>query len=74
MPIPIKFPESGHGRNMYATIYLDHKRVTDEWRCSLYVRIVADHGAYIHVEEVNDPDGNLYISKDVIAVARIEDR
>lgn len=76
--VNIKFPESGVGlnksRNIYVHLYFDNNRIVDEYRCDLYVRIIKDHGGFIECEIVDDLDATLYISKDVIAMARVEDR
>ena len=78
MGIKIKFPESGEGRhkkqNIYAHLYCDHKRIVDEYRCDLYVRIITDHGEFLECELVGETEATFYISKDVIAIARIEDK
>ncbi len=73
----IRFRASNEEMNVYAHIWLDHKRIVDEDRCNLYVRIIADRGEFIECEEVYesgpDPDASFYVSKDVMAMARIED-
>ena len=76
MGIKRSFPTSGKGRNIYATIYLDNHRLVDPYRCNLYVNIVADYADYIECEAVDpqDPDATFYISKDVIAMIRVEDK
>lgn len=74
----IKFKESSERTNIYAHIYLDHFRVVEKYRCELYVRIIADYGDYIECEETRDDfidrDASFYVSKDVIVMARIEDK
>ncbi len=76
--VNIKFPESEVGqnknRNIYAHLYFDNNRIVDKYRCDLYVRIIKDHGSFIECEVVNDSDATFYISKDIIAMARVEDR
>ena len=67
------------GRGIYATVYLDHHRITEAHRCQLYVSIIEDHEDHlqcqlVHPDGDGDPDATYYISKDVIGMIRVEDR
>lgn len=73
----IKFPATEDANhNIYAHLWLDHYRVTDRYKCDLYVRIIQDLGEILEVEEVREVGESdnifFYIDKAVIAMARIE--